>query len=124
MNLRVIVPMKYGSPLQQELFQALKEQNYTWSSGENLCHVPATLSKMCYLAINVARHCCSYSSNPKIIEKPLSECGMNYVVTTTNVSEIFNVISFLKEVLDEGTDEYEVKNLVRYHFDLRKIFIL
>ena len=124
MNIRVVVPLKWNSQFREDLFTTLKQLGYKWSKGESLTTDKEKFHHMAYIAINCNEPFVTFSSKMNIVEKPVSECGLNYILVRPDIPKILSTINYIKQYLAESPREEDLHSFVQSHYELKDLFIL
>ena len=125
-DIRVVIPLRWESVKRKTLFEELKKLGYTWSQGDSLDTDKENLHRMAYVAVYINAPVIRFSSNPKLIDKPVSECGYNYIIhDSSSVSDIIKSLKYLQSLSEEDLNtEYRIKGLVESHYRLKDFFMV
>ena len=123
-DIRIVVPLKWDSDLRKELFKILQEKGYKWSGGDPLSLEREKYQNMAYVAIYAVNPYIRYSSHIEMLNKPVSDCGYNYILpSNVKIKQILKSLVYVKTLLSEDPAEYKIDNFVTSHHELKDWFL-
>lgn len=124
MNVRLIIPLTYDSPLRIPLFDFLRSKNYTWGNGDSINLDSNGIQNIQRLIIFVNRPWIRYSNKEKYGNTLQVESGFNYFVQEPSIEKISSLLNVLSS-LNKNETQYTLYDFIREHYNnlcyLRKL---
>lgn len=121
MNVRVLVPLKWDSSFREGLLLTLKDLGYRWQKGTSLTADQKAFHKMAYIAIWCNEPIVSFSSNKKMIDRPSTDLGLNYIMINPTIPNVVSAINCIKKYLAEDLSEESLRDFIESHYELKNL---